>query len=337
MRSPCNVMSSAVLAITVSRAVGYAWRTPSVNFEPPTPPAKITICTAPVLQCPLCSRGAPEAGCRRHSSRETAEAAARLARVPHGRRSASPFLSITSGRSIDAAGSSLSARAGAYRRSQRASSARELHRAGLSGLSRGSPTWLPTTRPGDHSWSRNSPLSIDRKARSCRLAVSGRYCPSAASGRSRHSEASDRSRPPLHRIGYGPRFGDVVSVDGLGDVVPVDSSGERPSRHRIHRLGVAQRSPWVLLHSGFAIPHDPPGPTLTRYESARTGGNPAAAVLPREPLGATSVDTLKGVENLMRLREPAAWVALGAWCSIFSSLWWRWQPSTAHFRAWHGC
>ena len=39
---------------------------------------------------------------------------------------------------------------------------------------------------------------------------------------------------------------------------------------------------------------------------------PPVAVLPRQPLGATSVDTLKGVENLMRLREPAAWVALGA-------------------------
>jgi hypothetical protein len=37
-----------------------------------------------------------------------------------------------------------------------------------------------------------------------------------------------------------------------------------------------------------------------------------AVVLPRQPIGATSVDTLKGVENLMRLREPAAWVALGA-------------------------
>src|SRR6187200_1893024 len=88
MRSPCIVMSSAVLAITVSRAVGYAWRTPSANFEPPTPPAKITICTAPVfhqqltvlLHCPasvaraapkkleadqqFLERGSPRLGCR---------------------------------------------------------------------------------------------------------------------------------------------------------------------------------------------------------------------------------------------------------------------------------
>ena len=31
-----------------------------------------------------------------------------------------------------------------------------------------------------------------------------------------------------------------------------------------------------------------------------------------QPLGSASVDTLKGVKKLMRLREPAAWVALGA-------------------------
>ena len=49
IRKPCKVMSSAVLAITVSSAVGYPRRTPSTNFEPPTPPAKITICTALVF------------------------------------------------------------------------------------------------------------------------------------------------------------------------------------------------------------------------------------------------------------------------------------------------
>src|SRR4029077_6861095 len=42
------------------------------------------------------------------------------------------------------------------------------------------------------------------------------------------------------------------------------------------------------------------------------GATPPARLRPRGPIGASSVDTLKGVENLMRLREPAAWVALGA-------------------------
>ena len=51
-------------------------------------------------------------------------------------------------------------------------------------------------RPGDHCGPATHCSPLDRKARSCRLAVSGRYCPSAASGRSHHSEASDRSRPP---------------------------------------------------------------------------------------------------------------------------------------------
>jgi hypothetical protein len=57
-------MSSAVLAITVIPAAGYARCTPSANFEPPTPPAKITICTAPVFRSVSSARAAAPAAQR---------------------------------------------------------------------------------------------------------------------------------------------------------------------------------------------------------------------------------------------------------------------------------
>ena len=170
--------------------------------------------------------------------------------------------------------------AGAYRRSQRLSSL--LARAPIDAR-RGRLLCSRVARGGDLAawprladmasdntswrslWSRNSLLSIGSESSILSIGSIGSVLSVGSVG-----SFASFGKPrivrglPLHRIGYGPRFGDVVSVDGLGDVVPVDSSGERPSQYRI-----PTRPGWRSDHSGCCctrlrlIPDDPPGPTLT--------------------------------------------------------------------------